>query len=115
MSDSAAYVPPKVWTWNKESGGQFSPGNFRMFSVLPAADWHNWNRHESTPGAYRAPNPPGGATISYYLQHRTEVDAYLQIAAEEEARVLKMIDERSDRSAFRERLLRRMADRKPAG
>lgn len=24
MSDSPAYVPPKVWTWNKENGGQFS-------------------------------------------------------------------------------------------
>jgi GST-like protein len=24
MSDAAAYVPPKVWTWNKESGGRFA-------------------------------------------------------------------------------------------
>ncbi|MEL6348919.1 MAG: glutathione-dependent disulfide-bond oxidoreductase [Myxococcota bacterium] len=24
MSESQAYVPPKVWTWNKESGGQFA-------------------------------------------------------------------------------------------
>src|SRR5271168_4486465 len=27
MSDSSAYVPPKVWTWNKENGGQFSKIN----------------------------------------------------------------------------------------
>ena len=27
MSDSPAYVPPKVWTWNKENGGQFSKIN----------------------------------------------------------------------------------------
>jgi GST-like protein len=24
MSDSTAYVPPKVWTWNKANGGQFA-------------------------------------------------------------------------------------------
>ena len=24
MSDSPAYVPPKVWTWNKENGGRFA-------------------------------------------------------------------------------------------
>ena len=24
MNDSAAYTPPKVWTWNKPSGGQFA-------------------------------------------------------------------------------------------
>ena len=27
MSDAAAYVPPKVWTWNKESGGRFASIN----------------------------------------------------------------------------------------
>ena len=27
MSDSAAYTPPKVWTWNKESGGRFASIN----------------------------------------------------------------------------------------
>src|ERR1700739_2979495 len=24
MTDSSAYVPPKVWTWNKENGGRFA-------------------------------------------------------------------------------------------
>ena len=24
MTDPAAYTPPKVWTWNKESGGRFA-------------------------------------------------------------------------------------------
>src|SRR5688572_32868618 len=24
MTDVPAYVPPKVWSWNKESGGQFA-------------------------------------------------------------------------------------------
>ena len=27
MSDTADYVPPKVWTWNKESGGRFAAIN----------------------------------------------------------------------------------------
>ncbi len=27
MSDSAGYVPPKVWTWNKDNGGQFAKIN----------------------------------------------------------------------------------------
>jgi len=27
MSESAAYTPPKVWTWNKESGGRFASIN----------------------------------------------------------------------------------------
>jgi len=27
MSDAPAYVPPKVWTWNKESGGRFASIN----------------------------------------------------------------------------------------
>ena len=24
MTDETAYTPPKVWTWNKENGGQFA-------------------------------------------------------------------------------------------
>lgn len=27
MSDSSAYVPPKVWAWNKDNGGQFASIN----------------------------------------------------------------------------------------
>jgi GST-like protein len=27
MTDEAGYVPPKVWTWNKESGGRFAKIN----------------------------------------------------------------------------------------
>ena len=27
MPDAAAYVPPKVWTWNKENGGRFAAIN----------------------------------------------------------------------------------------
>ncbi len=27
MSDSQEYIPPKVWTWNKESGGKFASIN----------------------------------------------------------------------------------------
>src|SRR5258707_3935613 len=27
VADPAAYTPPKVWTWNKESGGRFAAIN----------------------------------------------------------------------------------------
>ena len=27
MNDLPAYVPPTVWTWNKESGGRFASIN----------------------------------------------------------------------------------------
>ena len=27
MTDTAEYVPPAVWTWNKESGGRFAAIN----------------------------------------------------------------------------------------
>ena len=27
MSDTPEYVPPKIWTWNKENGGQFASIN----------------------------------------------------------------------------------------
>ena len=27
MSDTPEYVPPKVWTWDKESGGRFAAIN----------------------------------------------------------------------------------------
>ena len=27
VTDPSAYVPPKVWTWNKESGGRFASIN----------------------------------------------------------------------------------------
>jgi hypothetical protein len=30
MSNSPAYVPPKVWSWNKENGGQFPPPRFPL-------------------------------------------------------------------------------------
>ena len=27
VTDPSAYTPPKVWTWNKESGGRFASIN----------------------------------------------------------------------------------------
>ena len=27
MTETAEYVPPKIWTWNKESGGRFASIN----------------------------------------------------------------------------------------
>ena len=27
MTESAEYTPPRIWTWNKESGGRFASIN----------------------------------------------------------------------------------------
>src|SRR5947209_4555063 len=45
--------------------------------------------------------------ISYYLQHRTEIDAYLNTRQEQATRVRAVIEERSNPKALRERLLAR--------
>ena len=47
------------------------------------------------------------ATISYYLQHRGSVDAYLQQRQLEHDNVRKLNESRSDPAGLRERLLRR--------
>ncbi|RZI38093.1 glutathione-dependent disulfide-bond oxidoreductase, partial [Herbaspirillum sp. HC18] len=35
MTDAPAYVPPKVWTWNKENGGQFASINRPIAGPTP--------------------------------------------------------------------------------
>ena len=49
------------------------------------------------------------ATVSYYLQHRDDVNGYLQSTENEEARVARLIQEKSNPSALRDRLLARLA------
>jgi uncharacterized protein (DUF433 family) len=49
------------------------------------------------------------ATISYYLQNRAEVDAYLREGEAEERRILQLIEDRSKSSALRNKLLSRLA------
>src|SRR2546427_6778099 len=46
-------------------------------------------------------------TISYYLQHRSSVDAYLQQRQQEHDRVRQLNESRSDPAGLRERLLKR--------
>ena len=47
------------------------------------------------------------ATISYYLQHRSSVDTYLQERQREHDRVRQLNEARNDPAGLRERLLKR--------
>jgi GST-like protein len=38
MTDETAYTPPKVWTWSKESGGQFANINRPVAGPTHAKD-----------------------------------------------------------------------------
>ena len=38
MTDTPAYTPPKVWSWNKESGGRFAAINRRALTP----EWVDW-------------------------------------------------------------------------
>ncbi len=49
------------------------------------------------------------ATIAYYLQHRVDVDRYLEEREQQAERVRREIDARTDMAGLRERLLRRRA------
>ena len=48
------------------------------------------------------------ATISFYLQHRSEVDQYLNNVEEQEARVAGVVEKRSIGSALRQKMLARL-------
>ena len=47
------------------------------------------------------------ATISYYLQHRSSVDAYVQERRREHDQIKQLNESRSDPAGLRERLLKR--------
>lgn len=51
----------------EESGGEFAKSSFHLFPMLPAVNWHMWNKHGFASGGFVAPNPPPGSLISYYL------------------------------------------------
>jgi uncharacterized protein (DUF433 family) len=55
------------------------------------------------------------ASISYYLQHRAEVDGYMREVDADEARVAQVIRERSNPAALRAKLLERQSARHRAG
>jgi uncharacterized protein (DUF433 family) len=70
---------------------------------------------EELADAFSLPLADVYATISYYLQHRAEVDAYLKDVEAQEARVLQMVHERLDHGALRQKLLARAAASSRAG
>src|SRR5437899_6934724 len=39
VTDPSAYVPPKVWTWNKESGGRFAAINRPIAGPTHQQEW----------------------------------------------------------------------------
>ena len=49
------------------------------------------------------------ATIAYYLEHQTEVEAYLKLRREEAASTRKEIESQQDTDAFRSRVRHRRA------
>lgn len=57
----------------EESGGELAKSNFHLFPILPAVNWHMWNKHGFASGGYVAPNPPFGSVISYYLPAELKV------------------------------------------
>ena len=54
------------------------------------------------------------AVITYYLRHESEVDAYLRGRQQQMDEVHELIESRSDRGAFRERLRARRAEERNA-
>ncbi|HEY6305940.1 MAG TPA: hypothetical protein VI488_05700 [Candidatus Angelobacter sp.] len=57
----------------EESGADLGKGEFHLYSLQPAINWHFWNKHGFASGGYVAPNPASGAVITYYLP--TEIKA----------------------------------------
>ena len=59
------------------------------------------------------------AVLAYYLSHRAELDAYMQKQEEADAAFQKQLETdpqyQADRVAFRERLMRRWAERQTNG
>jgi hypothetical protein len=51
----------------EESGTELARNDFHLFSIEPAINWHNWNKHGFASGGYVAPNPLSGAVITYWL------------------------------------------------
>jgi photosystem II stability/assembly factor-like uncharacterized protein len=58
----------------EESGADLGKGDFHLYPMQPAVNWHFWNKHGSASGGYVAPNPAGGAVITYYLPAEIKAD-----------------------------------------
>ncbi|MBZ5524077.1 MAG: hypothetical protein LAP21_17720 [Acidobacteriia bacterium] len=57
----------------EEGGAELAKSEFRMFTPLPAVNWHFWNRRGFTSGGHVAPNPPSGAVLTYTLPAEIKV------------------------------------------
>jgi photosystem II stability/assembly factor-like uncharacterized protein len=57
----------------EESGAELARNDFHVYGSLPAVNWHNWNKHGFTTGAFVSPNPATGAVITYYLPAEIKV------------------------------------------
>jgi hypothetical protein len=58
----------------EESGTELARNDFHLFSIEPAINWHNWNKHGFASGGYVAPNPLSGAVITYWLPQEIKQD-----------------------------------------
>lgn len=57
----------------EESGAELAKSGFHLYPIAPATNWHIWNKHGFASGGYVAPNPPNGASISYFLPQEIKV------------------------------------------
>ena len=62
MNDSSDYLPPKVWTWNKASGGQFASINRPIAGATQEKDLPVANSSISIIG------PPNATKLSSQLK-----------------------------------------------
>lgn len=51
----------------EDSGADLGKGDFHLYPMQTAVNWHTWNKHGFASGGYVAPNPAPGAVITYYL------------------------------------------------
>ncbi|HKD44170.1 MAG TPA: hypothetical protein VKD24_00820, partial [Candidatus Angelobacter sp.] len=59
----------------EESGAELGKGDFHLYPLQAAINWHFWNKHGFASGGYIAPNPLSGAVISYYLPTEIKTNA----------------------------------------
>lgn len=98
-----------------DAGGVARIGDTRVTLETVVRRFLMGDAPEEIADAYALELSQAYTVISYYLQHRAEVDAYLLAAEAEEARVGRMIGERSRPAELRDKLLARLAARNRAG
>src|SRR3546814_14829010 len=66
MAEPTDYEPPKIWTWDKESGGRFANINRPIAGPTPDRDLPA-GRH---PPQLHSPGPPNGPEVPVMLADR---------------------------------------------